>query len=196
MSLSWLHHHVIDVNFEHNILILFFFFYLNHCCQSLVKIYDFNQQEENFSLEVNKVAFSQSRSQFAHKKQLSSQIIHKKQFSLQIAHKKQFSLQIAHKKQFSITLLLTLLLTLLFTLLLTAVTAISFAIHYCHHYWWSLLLVIRIASTSMLLSLSAEDEVIVALSSLMCLALAHLHHCCHFHWVHLLLRIFFLRVSF
>ncbi len=88
MSLSWLCHHVIDVNFEHNILILSFFFCLNHCCQSLVKIYDFNQQEEDFSLEVNKVAFSQSRSQFTHKKQLSSQIIHKKQFSLQIAHKK------------------------------------------------------------------------------------------------------------
>ncbi len=32
MSLSWLHYHVIDVNFEHNILILFFFFYLNHYC--------------------------------------------------------------------------------------------------------------------------------------------------------------------
>jgi len=31
MSLSWLHYHVIDVNFEHNILI-FFFFCLNHCC--------------------------------------------------------------------------------------------------------------------------------------------------------------------
>ena len=62
MSLSWLHHHVIDVNFEHNILILSFFFYLNHCCSFLVKIYDFNQQEENFSFEVNKVAFSQSHS--------------------------------------------------------------------------------------------------------------------------------------
>ncbi len=101
MSLSWLHHHVIDVNFEHNILILSFFFCLNHCCQFLVKIYDFNQQEENFSLKFNKVAFFQSRSQFAHKKQLSSRIIHKKQFSLQIAHKKQFNSQIAHKKQFS-----------------------------------------------------------------------------------------------
>ncbi len=32
MSLSWFHHHVIDVNFEHNIFILSFFFYLNHCC--------------------------------------------------------------------------------------------------------------------------------------------------------------------
>ncbi len=31
MSLSWLHHHVIDINFKHNILILSFFFYLNHC---------------------------------------------------------------------------------------------------------------------------------------------------------------------
>ncbi len=62
MSLSWLHHHVIDVNFEHNILILSFFFYLNHCCSFLVKIYDLNQQEENFSFEVNKVAFSQSHS--------------------------------------------------------------------------------------------------------------------------------------
>ncbi len=102
MSLSWLHHHVIDVNFEHNILILFFFFCLNYYCSFLVKIYDFNQQEENFSFEVNKVAFFQSCSQFIHKKQLSSWITHKKQFSLQIAHKKQFSLQITHKKQFSI----------------------------------------------------------------------------------------------
>ncbi len=68
MNLSWLHHHVIDVNFEHNILILFFFFCLNHCCSFLVKIYDFNQQKENFSFKVNKVAFFQSRSQFTHKK--------------------------------------------------------------------------------------------------------------------------------
>ncbi len=68
MSLSWLHHHVIDVNFKHNILILFFFFCLNHYCQFLVKIYDFNQQDENFLLEVNKVAFFQSHSQFAYKK--------------------------------------------------------------------------------------------------------------------------------
>ncbi len=45
MSLSWLHHHVIDVNFEHNILILSFFFCLNHYCSSFVKIYDLNQQE-------------------------------------------------------------------------------------------------------------------------------------------------------
>ncbi len=88
MSLSWLHHHVIDVNFEHNILILFFFFCLNHCCQFLVKIYDLNQQEEDFSLEVNKVTSSQSRSQFTHKKQLSLQIAYKKQFSIQFAHKK------------------------------------------------------------------------------------------------------------
>ncbi len=101
MSLSWLHHHVIDVNFEHNILILSFFFCFNHCCSFLVKIYDLNQQEENFSFKVNKVAFFQSRSQFTHKKQLSLWITHKKQFSLQIIHKKQFSLQIAHKKQFS-----------------------------------------------------------------------------------------------
>ncbi len=101
MSLSWLHHHVIDVNFEHNIFILSFFFCLNHCCSFFIKIYDLNQQEENFSFEVNKVAFSQSRSQFTHKKQLSSQIAHKKQFSLQIAHKKQFSIQFARKKQFS-----------------------------------------------------------------------------------------------
>ncbi len=43
MSLSWFHHHVIDINFEHNILILSFFFYLNHYCSFLVKIYDFNQ---------------------------------------------------------------------------------------------------------------------------------------------------------
>ncbi len=32
MSLSWLHYHVIDVNFEHNILILSFFFYHNYYC--------------------------------------------------------------------------------------------------------------------------------------------------------------------
>ncbi len=102
MNLSWLHHHIIDVNFEHNILTLSFFFCFNHYCSFLIKIYNLNQQEENFSFKVNKVAFSQSRSQFTHKKQLSSWIIHKKQFSLQIAHKKQFSLQIAHKKQFSI----------------------------------------------------------------------------------------------
>ncbi len=101
ISLSWLYHHVIDVNFEHNILIFSFFFCLNHCCSFLVKIYDLNQQEENFSFKVNKVAFFQSRSQFIHKKQLSSWIIHKKQFSLQIIHKKQFSLQITHKKSFS-----------------------------------------------------------------------------------------------
>ncbi len=68
MNLSWLHHHVIDVNFEHNIFILSFFFCLNYCYSFLVKIYDLNQQEENFLFKVNKVAFSQSRSQFAHKK--------------------------------------------------------------------------------------------------------------------------------
>ena len=101
INLSWLCHHVIDVNFEHNILILSFFFCFNHCCSSFVTIYNFNQQEENFSFEVNKVTFFQSRSQFTYKKQLSSQITHKKQFSLEIIHKKQFSLQIAHKKQFS-----------------------------------------------------------------------------------------------
>ncbi len=72
MSLSWLHHHVIDINFEHNILILSFFFCLNYCYSSFVKIYDLNQQEENFSFKVNKVAFFQSHSQFTHKKQLSS----------------------------------------------------------------------------------------------------------------------------
>ncbi len=63
MSLSWLHHHVIDINFEHNILILSFFFCFNHYCQFLVKIYDLNQQEENFSLKVNKVASLQPHSQ-------------------------------------------------------------------------------------------------------------------------------------
>ncbi len=98
ISLSWLHHHVIDVNFEHNILIFSFFFCLNHCCSFLVNIYDLNQQEENFSFKVNKVAFFQSRSQFTHKKQFSLQIIHKKQFSLQIIHKKSLSTQFAHKK--------------------------------------------------------------------------------------------------
>ena len=101
MSLSWFHHHVIDVNFEHNIFILSFFFYLNHCCSFLIKIYNLNQQEENFSFKVNKVTFFQSRSQFAHKKQFSSWIAHKKQFSLQIAYKKQFSIQFVCKKQSS-----------------------------------------------------------------------------------------------
>ncbi len=42
MSLSWLYYHVIDVNFKHNILILSFFFCLNHCCSSFIKIYDLN----------------------------------------------------------------------------------------------------------------------------------------------------------
>ena len=88
MNLSWLCHHVIDVNFKHNILILSFFFCFNHCYSFFIKIYDFNQQEENFSFKVNKVTFFQSHSQFTHKKQLSSWITHKKQFSLQIAHKK------------------------------------------------------------------------------------------------------------
>ncbi len=78
MSLSWLHHHVIDVNFEHNILILSFFFCLNYYYSFLIKIYDLNQQEENFLFKVNKVTFSQSHLQFTHKKQLSSWIIHKK----------------------------------------------------------------------------------------------------------------------
>ncbi len=58
MNLSWLHHHVIDVNFKHNILILSFFFCFNHYCSFFIKIYDLNQQEENFSFKVNKVAFS------------------------------------------------------------------------------------------------------------------------------------------
>ncbi len=71
MNLSWLCHHVINVNFEHNILILSFFFCLDHCCQSLIKIYDLNQQEENFLLEVNKVTSLQSCFQFTYKKQLS-----------------------------------------------------------------------------------------------------------------------------
>ncbi len=62
MNLSWLYHHVMNVNFEHNILILFFFFCLNHCCSSFIKIYDLNQQEENFSFKVNKVTFFQSHS--------------------------------------------------------------------------------------------------------------------------------------
>ena len=101
MNLSWLHYHVIDVNFEHNILILSFFFYLNHYYSFLVKIYDLNQQEKNFSFEVNKVTFSQSRSQFTHKKQLSSWIIHNKQFSIQFACKKQSSFSFTWKKQLS-----------------------------------------------------------------------------------------------
>jgi len=32
MNLSWLYYHIIDVNFEHNIFILSFFFCLNHYC--------------------------------------------------------------------------------------------------------------------------------------------------------------------
>ncbi len=43
MNLSWFHHHVININFEHNILILSFFFCLNHCCSFFIKIYDLNQ---------------------------------------------------------------------------------------------------------------------------------------------------------
>ncbi len=42
MSLSWLHHHFMYINFEHNTLILFSLFCFNHCCQFLVKIYDLN----------------------------------------------------------------------------------------------------------------------------------------------------------
>ncbi len=98
MNLSWLRHHVIDVNFEHNILILFFFFCLNHYCSFLVKIYDLNQSEENFSFKVNKVAFAQSCSQFAHKKQFSSQFACKKQLSFLSAHKKQYNSSFAYEK--------------------------------------------------------------------------------------------------
>ncbi len=43
INLSWFYHHIIDVNFEHNILILFFFFCFNYCYQFLIKIYNFNQ---------------------------------------------------------------------------------------------------------------------------------------------------------
>ena len=68
MSLSWLHYYFINLNLEHNILILSFFFCFNHCFSFFIKIYDLNQQEENFSFKVNKVTFSQSRSQFTHKK--------------------------------------------------------------------------------------------------------------------------------
>jgi len=42
MSLSWLHHHFMYINFEHNTFILFSLFCLNHYCQFFVKIYDFN----------------------------------------------------------------------------------------------------------------------------------------------------------
>ncbi len=64
MSLSWLHHHFVYINFEHNTLILFSLFYLSHCCQFFVKIYDLNRSEENVLLEVKEVASIQ----FARKK--------------------------------------------------------------------------------------------------------------------------------
>ena len=67
-------------------------------------------------------------------------------------------------------------------------------LHYCHHYQWSLLLVVKVASTSTSLSLSAEDEVVVAFSSLMCFALAHLQHHHHLCWVHLSLQVSLLRM--
>jgi len=109
MGLPWLRRHAIDVNFGHNSLTLSSSFCLDHCCQSPVKIYGLNRQEEDSSFEVNKVAFIQSRSfllrtpqpQSARKEQPSPRIAHKEQFSLQTAHKKQFSTQSARKEQSS-----------------------------------------------------------------------------------------------
>ena len=95
MGLPWLRHHAIDVNFGHNSLTLSSPFCLNHCCQSPVKIYGLNRQEEDVSLEANEVAFTQS----ARKEQPSSRIAQKEQFSPQSARKEQSSPQSAQKKQ-------------------------------------------------------------------------------------------------
>ena len=73
MSFSWLYHHFVYINFEHNTLILFSLFCLSHCCQFFVKIYNFNRSEENVLLEAKEVA--------------STQFARKKQFSLQFAFK-------------------------------------------------------------------------------------------------------------
>ena len=97
MGLPWLRHHAIDVNFGHNSLTLSSPFCLNHCCQSPVKIYGLNRQEEDVSLEANEVASTQS----ARKEQPSSRIAQKEQFSPQSARKEQSSPQSARKEQSS-----------------------------------------------------------------------------------------------
>ena len=48
INLPWLCYHAIDVNFEHNTLIMFFPFYLAHCCPSSVKVYGTTQEEKEF----------------------------------------------------------------------------------------------------------------------------------------------------
>jgi len=85
------------INFEHNTLILFLLFYLSHCCQFLVKIYDLNQSEENILFKAKEVASTQ----FTRKKQFSLQFALKKQFSSRIVQEESFSSQFALKKQFS-----------------------------------------------------------------------------------------------
>ncbi len=107
MSLSWLHHHFMYINFEHNTLVLFSLFCLSHCCQFLVKIYNLNRSEENLLFEAKEVASTQFTHkkqfnlQFTFKEQFSSRIIQEESFSSQFALKKQFNSQFALKKQFS-----------------------------------------------------------------------------------------------
>ena len=126
INLPWLHHHAIDVNFEHNTLIMFFSFCLAHCCSFSVKIYNTTQKEKKFLFfkksqqiwklqnqknltEMNDVSPNSALSlkktfsiQSAHKKQSSHSVTHKGQSSIQSAHKKQSSHSVAHKRQSSI----------------------------------------------------------------------------------------------
>ena len=48
MSFFLLRRHVIEINFEFNIFIMFSFFCLAHYCSFLVKIYDITREEKEF----------------------------------------------------------------------------------------------------------------------------------------------------
>ena len=113
MSFFWLRHHVIEINFEFNIFIMFSFFCFVHCCSFLVKIYNIIREEKEFlSLKKSQRIweFENQKNQFnfnyvisfnlvsiVHQKQLNFQLVRKKQF----ARKKQLNISIVHKKQFN-----------------------------------------------------------------------------------------------
>ena len=87
MSFSWLRRHVIEVNFEFNIFIMFSLFCLAHCCSFLVKIYDITREEEEF-LSLKKFQriweFEDQKNQSNFNYVISSSLV-------SIAHKKQFN---------------------------------------------------------------------------------------------------------
>ena len=116
MDLSWFHHHAIDVNFRHNILIMFFSFCFAHCYSSPVKVYDIIQEEKEFlsfkkSQQIWKLQNQENlakmnnvfpNSALSLKEQSSYSVIHKRQSSIQSAYKEQSSHPVTHKRQSNI----------------------------------------------------------------------------------------------